>query len=137
MPGGALHVPVFGPYALYGRVDHIYGAEAWAARNGFTAAQASLNVVESVGYVGYLFVVWRFGGGGRGGEEDGGKGKGMLGMERERGMWDRGRMRLGGGWGGVGCLVGFALSVMTVSKTVLYCERPSIHPSPFPMPSIE
>ena len=28
----------------------------------------------------------------------------------------------GGGWGGVACLCGFGLSVMTVSKTVLYCE---------------
>ncbi len=59
--------------------------------------------MESVGYVGYLWVVWRFG----------------------EGEWE-GR-RLGGGWGGVACLVGFALSVMTVSKTVLYCEFLFLH----------
>ncbi len=29
---------------------------------------------------------------------------------------------MGGGWRGVACLCGFGLSVMTVSKTVLYCE---------------
>ena len=93
-PGGALHAPLFVPYALYGRVDHLYGAEAWGAGNGFTGAQAGLNVVESVGYAAYLWVVWRYGEGGV----------------------------VGGGWGGAACLVGFGVSVMTVSKTVLYCE---------------
>ena len=95
-PDGFLHAPLFAPYALYGQVDYIYGEKAYREHNGFTAAQAGLNLVESVGYVGYLWVVWRFG-------------------EGERRM-------VGGGWGGVACLVGFALSVMTVSKTVLYCE---------------
>lgn len=99
MPGGALHKPFFTPYALYGTVDYIYGDVAWLERNGFTAAQGSLNVVETVGYLGYLAIVWRFG-----------RGEGL------------GGRRVGGGWGGVACLVGFALSVMTVSKTVLYCE---------------
>lgn len=95
-PDGFLHAPLFTPYALYGQVDYIYGEKAYREHNGFTAAQAGLNLVESVGYVGYLWVVWRFG-------------------EGER-------RAVGGGWGGVACLVGFALSVMTVSKTVLYCE---------------
>ena len=94
MPGGALHAPVWTPYALYGTVDYIYGEKAWNEHNGFTGAQASLNVVESVGYIGYLLVVWRFG--------------------------ERGSSALAGGWGGVACLIGFALSVMTVSKTLLY-----------------
>ena len=97
MPGGALHAPVWTPYALYGTVDHIYGEKAWNENNGFTGAQASLNVVESVGYIGYLWVVWRFGAG------------------KSR--------ALTGGWGGVACLTGFALSVMTVSKTSLYGKR--------------
>ncbi len=74
----------------------MYGQRAWEEHNGFTAAQGSLNLLETAGYVAYLWVVWRQGEG------------------RER--------RVGGGWGGVACLVGFALSVMTVSKTVLYCE---------------
>ncbi|KAF6222844.1 hypothetical protein HO133_000895 [Letharia lupina] len=67
-PGGAWHAPLFVPYALYGRVDRLYGAGAWEARNGFTGAQAGLNVVESVGYAAYLWVVWRYGE-----EDDGGK----------------------------------------------------------------
>lgn len=99
MPNGSLHSPIFVPYALYGSVDYIYGEKAYRERNGFTAAQASLNLLESAGYVGYLWVVWRYG-----------EGEGM------------GRRVLAGGWGGVACLVGFALSVMTLSKTVLYCE---------------
>ncbi len=66
MPGGALHLPLFRPYALYGTVDYIYGWPAWRARNGFTAAQAGLNVVETVGYLGYLGVVGWFAGGGWG-----------------------------------------------------------------------
>lgn len=94
MPDGSLHAPIFTPYALYGQVDYVYGEKALKEHNGFTAAQASLNIVESTGYVGYLWVVWKYG---------------------EKRV-------LGGGWGGVACLVGFALSVMTVSKTVLYCE---------------
>ena len=96
MPNGSLHAPIFSPYALYGQVDYIYGEKAYREHNGFTAAQGSLNIVESVGYVGYLWVVWKYG-------------------EGEKRV-------LGGGWGGVACLVGFALSVMTVSKTLLYCE---------------
>ena len=96
MPDGFLHSPIWTPYALYGKVDYIYGWKAWNEHNGFTAAQASLNVVESIGYVGYLWVVWRFG------EGD--------------------KRVLPSAWGGVACLVGFALSVMTVSKTALYCE---------------
>lgn len=96
MPHGSLHAPIFAPYALYGQVDHIYGEKAYREHNGFTAAQASLNVVESAGYAGYLWVVWKYGEGGK--------------------------RVVGGGWGGLACLVGFALSVMTVSKTVLYCQ---------------
>ena len=96
MPNGSLHSPIFTPYALYGTVDYIYGEKAYGEHNGFTAAQATLNVVETLGYLGYLWVVWTHG--------------------------DGENRVLGGGWGGLACLTGFALSVMTVSKTVLYCE---------------
>ena len=93
MPGGKFH-SIWTPYALYGTIDHVYGQKAWDAHNGFTAAQSSLNLLETVGYIGYLSVVWKYG---------------------------EGESRaLGGGWGGVACLMGFALSIMTVSKTLLY-----------------
>lgn len=74
----------------------MYGWKAYNEHNGFTAAQGALNVVETVGYLGYLWVVWDYG-------------------EGEK-------RAVGGGWGGVACLVGFALCVMTVSKTMLYCK---------------
>lgn len=100
MPGGSLSWPIYTPYVLYGQIDYIYGEKAWKEHNGFTAAQTALNVFETAGYLGYLWVVWKHG---RGGQRT-----------------------LPGGWGGVACLTGFALSVMTVSKTVLYCEFLSI-----------
>lgn len=94
MPDGKFQSPLFTPYALYGTVDYMYGWPAYNASNGFTAAQASLNLLETIGYVGYLWIVWRRGEGGK--------------------------RALTGGWGGMAVLVGFAVSVMTVSKTILY-----------------
>ena len=107
MPGGWLHDPLYTPYALYAETDYIYGWPAWEEGNGFTGAQATVNLVETVGYVVYLFVWWRFG-------------EGVVGGMGSEGIWGRLSKTVGGGWGGVACLVGFALSVMTVSKTVLY-----------------
>ena len=118
-PGGAFHNPVYVPYALYGRVDKIYGIEAWEQHNGFTAAQGTLNVVETVGYLLYLWVVWQYGTGGGGGAE-----KGVLGEALKNVGFDG---AVGGGWGGIACLTGYALSIMTVSKTVLYCKSSSLH----------
>jgi len=57
--------------------------------------------------------------GGAGGAECGGDG-GVFGVFGGGGVVCWGGV--GGGWGGVACLCGFGLSVMTVSKTVLYCE---------------
>ncbi|PNS20091.1 hypothetical protein CAC42_5541 [Sphaceloma murrayae] len=111
MPGGKFHWP-WKPYALYGTVDHIYGFKAYNARNGFTAAQGSLNVVETIGYFVYLWIVWS-----KGAQEDV-QGRGAPGRDKVGGL---GRaMRVKGYWAGVACLVGFAVTVMTWSKTVLY-----------------
>lgn len=106
MPGGYLHAPVWKGYALYGSIDYVYGWPAFEANDGFTAAQASLNVVETLGYLVYLWMVWREGG--RDGTEPGMKGR--LGE------------RVEGGWAAAAVLAGFAFSVMTLSKTVLYGE---------------
>jgi len=113
MPGGFLHAPIWSPYALYGTVDYIYGFPAWNANNGFTAAQATLNVVETVGYVVYLALVL-------GGVEKGTvvkDGRGAL--EGKLGWLGEGRV-LSGRKAGWAVMLGFAISVMTVSKTVLY-----------------
>ena len=106
MPGGHLHSPVWKPYALYGVVDHVYGWPAFDAKDGFTGAQSSMNVLEVLGYLLYLGVVWRKGGGE-------GKGPGVKGRLGER---------VEGRWGAAAALGGFAVSVMTLSKTLLYSE---------------
>ena len=97
MPGGRFEKPLYTGYALYGQVDLVYGWKAWEEGHGFTAAQSSLNVVETIGYIASLCILWRHG-----------KGHGF------------GRKTLAGGWAGLACLVGFAMAVMTLSKTVLY-----------------
>lgn len=95
MPGGWLHAPLWTPYELYGRVDHVYGFKAWDAGVGFTAAQGTLNLVETALYAVYWALWYR--------NRDGGG-------------------RVGGREGALAVAVGFAASVMTFSKTVLYCE---------------
>ncbi|KAL9612279.1 MAG: hypothetical protein Q9167_003102 [Letrouitia subvulpina] len=94
MPGGKWEKPLYTPYALYGTIDYIYGWPAYEANNGFTAAQASMNVLESLGYCGYLWIIWKHG--------------------------EESRRSVGGGWGGLACLLGFSLSVVTFAKTVIY-----------------
>ncbi|EFX02034.1 hypothetical protein CMQ_2083 [Grosmannia clavigera kw1407] len=103
MPGGSLHWPIWQPYALYGEVDHVYGRRQWDAHDGFGAAQAVLNVVETALYLGYI------------------------------GIWSRCRktdstsdgvvqtvQTVGGRAGARALLMLFAAAVMTLSKTVLY-----------------
>lgn len=106
MPGGYLHSPVWKGYALYGAVDYVYGWPAFLANDGFTAAQSSLNVVETLGYLLYLGVVWREGGRDR----------------KEHGMKGRLGERVEGRWAAAAVLAGFTFSVMTLSKTILYGE---------------
>ncbi|POR32781.1 Uncharacterized protein TPAR_07030 [Tolypocladium paradoxum] len=97
MEGGALHWPLWAPYGLYGRVDHVYGWKAFDARNGFTGAQAFLNLVESAMYAAYLWLYFA------------------------RGVPDAARTRtVTGRAGAVAVLIGFSAAVMTLSKTVLY-----------------
>ncbi|RCI15378.1 hypothetical protein L249_6564 [Ophiocordyceps polyrhachis-furcata BCC 54312] len=93
MEGGALHWPLWVPYKLYGEVDHIYGWKAFNARNGFTAAQGMLNLVESAMYLLYLGLFFR-----------------------------SPSRRLDGRPAAVAVLVGFSAAVMTLSKTMLYCK---------------
>lgn len=59
MPGGRLHYPIWAPYELYGRIDHIYGWPAWNSQNGFTAAQGTMNAFETSFYIYYLYVIGR------------------------------------------------------------------------------
>lgn len=115
MPGGKFHSPLWTPYALYGTIDYIYGWPAFNARNGFTAAQTVMNLVETAGYLYYLFVVYRYGttvtSSGRASRK---QNKGLVWFLKE----DK---SIAGRTGAIALLVAFSASVMTVSKTALYC----------------
>lgn len=97
MPGGWAHAPLWTPYELYGRVDHMYGFKQWNLGNGFTAAQGVLNIIESLMYLVYLGIWYR-------------AAAGVVGERR----------RIAGRAGALAVVVGLSASVMTVSKTVLY-----------------
>ena len=105
MPGGSLHSPVWTTYTIYARVDYVYGWPAWDNRLGFTAAQSTMNVPESALYCWYLYVVlrqvtdWSYGG-----------------IKR---LEVRGRVM------DLAVLLAFSAAVMTLSKSVLYCESPT------------
>ncbi|TPX13850.1 uncharacterized protein E0L32_005794 [Thyridium curvatum] len=99
MPGGSLHWPLWVPYKLYGEVDHVYGFKQWDLRNGFTAAQGALNIVESLCYLAYLYL-WRANG--RPSARAGG------------------RLGVAGRPAALAVMLAFSAAVMTLSKTVLY-----------------
>ena len=61
MPGGALHKPIWAPYGLYGTVDHNYGFKAYNAGVGWTAAQGSVNALETIAYMAYLYILYKYG----------------------------------------------------------------------------
>ena len=86
---------------LYGEIDHIYGWKAFEARNGFTAAQGALNALETLMYLSYL---WTYCFSSSVATSKGGA-KALSGRPAARAV-----------------LVAFSAAVMTLSKTVLYCE---------------
>jgi hypothetical protein len=113
MPGGKLQWPLWVPYELYVEMDYVYGWKAFNEHNGFTAAQALLNIVESLMYVYYLYIVYALGQkatAGRGAKAAGG---GFLAQRFVEGQT-----------GALAALVVFSAAVMTLSKTVLYCKIP-------------
>lgn len=121
LPGGSLHAPIWSPYKLYGEVDYTYSTQAWDAKEGFSGAQSALNVVETVGYLVYLYMVYTYGV-----EVPAVKGRGApkKAAQSEQG-WLRKLARarsLGGEMGATAVLLLFATAVMTASKTILYRE---------------
>ncbi|KAL2847227.1 hypothetical protein BJY01DRAFT_212727 [Aspergillus pseudoustus] len=114
MPGGKWHSPIWSPYALYGTVDYIYGWPAYNSNNPFTAAQTYLNVVETAGYLYYLWVVYRHGTPAPGASSRGGG--------KSQSLWSvfTGERVVAGRTGAIALLAAFSASVMTLSKTILY-----------------
>ena len=109
--GGALAWPLYVPYELYGRVDPVYSIEAYHSGLGWTGAQGLGNIFETLAYVAYLYIVIRYG-------CDEGRADGVLGS---LGVLGR-RRRVHGFWGAVASLVGYTTFMVTVAKSVLYCE---------------
>lgn len=58
MPGGSLYSSLWAGHKLYAQVDYIYGWKAINEKNGFTAAQATMNIPETLIYVSYLYLVY-------------------------------------------------------------------------------
>ena len=113
MPGGFLHSPIWIPYALYGRVDYIYGWPAFEANNGFTSAQGAMNLIESAGYMFYLWVVWKYGSPAENTEGRGAPSMKLVG-------WLGEARSVNGSPAGLAVLIAFSAAALTVSKTVLY-----------------
>lgn len=110
MPGGNLHSPIWAPYKLYGQIDYVYGWPAWEAKDGFSAAQSVLNLVETLGYISYLVLVF--------GSELKAE-RHVKGRLKSPGVLER---RVEKEKGVVAVMLGFALGIMTLSKTILYCK---------------
>jgi hypothetical protein len=114
MPGGWLHWPLWAPYELYGTIDYIYGWKAFNEKNGFTAAQAFLNIIESLMYYYYLYILFAYG------KQLKAQGRGAPKVAR---IGFLGQQRyVDGKMGAVALLVGYSAALMTISKTVLYGE---------------
>ena len=111
MPGGKYHSPIWKLYALYGTVDYVYGWPAYDSHVGFTAAQASLNVVETAMYFFYLAAIYV-------------NGSGNFFQTRDVKSFFLGEERNSVSGPGVasGVLYLFSAAIMTLSKTVLYCK---------------
>ncbi|KAF2857909.1 hypothetical protein K470DRAFT_222426 [Piedraia hortae CBS 480.64] len=106
MPGGSLHF-LWKPYALYGKIDHLYGIKAWEAHNGWTTTQGCFNACETGAYLWYLFLMYSYGRAGDGKCVDGKK-------ERD------GTITVEGKVAAVAVLLGYSTSFMTFFKTVVY-----------------
>jgi hypothetical protein len=107
MPGGSLHWLFRFPYDLYARTDYIYGWKAFNEKNGFTSAQGSMNVVETLLYIYYLYLVYS-----QGTQLKATRGGAKPGFLAQR--------YVAGEPGTMAATVGFVAAVMTFSKTMLY-----------------
>lgn len=112
--GGAIAWPLYVPYELYGRVDPVYSIEAYYSGLGWTGAQGLGNVFETLAYLAYAYIVIAYG-------RDEGRAEGFLGSLGALGR----RRRVPGFWGAVASLVGYTTFMVTVAKSVLYCEYAS------------
>lgn len=89
------------------RTDLIYGWKAINQNNGFTAAQASMNVLETLLYLHYLYLVY----------SHGTRAKTARAAGSPKVL---NRRSVHGQPGALAAATGFTAAIMTLSKTVLY-----------------
>lgn len=126
MPGGFLHKPIWSAYELYGTVDHVYGFPALEEKNGWTAAQGSINAVETVVYLCYLYIVFAHG------QLETTQGRGAPDKQKLGRLAILGESRtVYGKEAVIAVLLAYTTAWITLSKTILYCEfsRRQWHPS--------
>lgn len=111
MAGGAIQWPIWKPYEVYASIDHVYGWPGWENRDGFGGAQGVLNAIELILYGLYAMIVYNHGLPTASG----------TGVEAKGGFFSGG-YKVRGKAGNRAVLIGFTAAVMTLSKTVLYCE---------------
>ncbi|KAF2125716.1 hypothetical protein P153DRAFT_298823 [Dothidotthia symphoricarpi CBS 119687] len=112
MAGGKLQWPIWKPYEIYAKIDHVYGWPGWESGDGFGGAQAALNAIECILYGLYVMIIYNHSlpaAAGTGFQA----GKGI-------GTWLAGGRKVRGKTGNRALIIGFAAAVMTLSKTVLY-----------------
>lgn len=112
--GGVLQWPIWKPYEIYASIDKVYSRSAWEAHEGFAGAQGALNAVELVLYGLYGMILYNHG-------KAAAAGTGLQ-VGEGLGAWFAGGVKVRGNVGNRALIIGFTASVMTVSKTVLYCE---------------
>lgn len=114
MAGGALQWPIWKPYEIYAEIDHVYGWPGWNSNDGFAGAQGFMNGVEIVLYGLYGMIVYSHGVWAESG----------AGLQVGRGVkgWLSGGVKVEGKKGNRALLIGFSAALMTLSKTLLYCE---------------
>ena len=98
----------------------MYGWPAFEANNGFTSAQGVMNLIESAGYMFYLWVVWKYGSPAENTEGRGAPSMKLVG-------WLGEARSVKGSPAGLAVLIAFSTAALTVSKTVLYCMLCIIH----------
>lgn len=114
MKDGALQWPIWKPYEIYASIDYLYGQPGWDNKVGFGGGQGFVNAIEAVMYGLYLMIVYNHGIFAEGG----------AGVQVGQGVkgWLSGGVKVNGKTGNKALLLGFSAAVMTLSKTVLYCE---------------
>ena len=96
LAGGKWHRPFFESMVQWATVDHPYGEQARLAKEGFTAAQGVINILEVT-----LYMM-------------------DFGIVQSNGTGIKGRS-FGGRSAALAVLVGFGVGVVTATKTSLYC----------------